>query len=181
MVAWANTTSSTPRTKKLEVYQSLLGIFLALFLLSGCHHAPSLPEASLEKTLQAIPRVKEDEAARLAHEAHTYTHALKARYGATASPRLHNLWVNLGFKERGLCWHYAHDLFAHVRSLALESVESVIVVANLGSYWEEHSAVVVTCKGCDITQGVVLDAWRNPEGIFYAPVSGDSKYTWERR
>jgi hypothetical protein len=163
------------------VYQSFLIAFLALFLLSGCHPAPSLPKASLEEKLRSIPRVNTEEAARLAQEAHTYAQVLKTRYGATSAPRLHNLWVNLGFKERGLCWHYAHDLFAHVRSLELGSIESVIVVANLGSYWEEHSAVVVTCKGCDISQGVVLDAWRSPEGLFYARTSSDPAYTWKKR
>ncbi|MBE0496520.1 MAG: hypothetical protein IBX45_08940 [Campylobacterales bacterium] len=163
------------------MYQSLLGIFLALFFLSGCHHAPVPPDVSLEAQLRAVPNTNADEAARLAHEAHTYAQVLKARYGATSVPRLHNLWVNLGVKDRGLCWHYAHDLFWHVRSLELKSYESIIVVANLGSYWTEHSAVVVTCKGCGIIQGVVLDAWRSPEGLFYTPVTKDPSYTWERR
>lgn len=160
------------------MYQGLLLAFAALFLFSGC--ARKVPESAQPlDVLLARLNAPQEEARLIAQAAHGRTALLKARYGATSSPRWHNALVNLGVKSRGLCWHYAHDLYTHLAPLA-PSLDTVVVVAHLGSWWKEHSAVVLTCKGCSIQQGVVLDAWRDANRLVYIRTSEDS-YPWRRR
>jgi len=158
------------------MYQSFLALFLALFL-AACSKAPA-PNQSLEDLLIGIG-ASQNEAKKLSQNAHIKTALLKAKYGSSLPPRWHNTLVNLGLKSRGLCWHYAHDLHADLAPL-VEKLEAIIAVAHLDSYWQEHSAVILTCKDCEIEKGVVLDAWRNSDGLFYAPVADDT-YPWRRR
>jgi len=158
------------------MHQSFLALFLAIFL-AACSKTP-VPNQSLEDLLVGVG-ASQIEAKNLSQAAHSKTALLKAQYGSTLPPRWHNTLVNLGLKSRGLCWHYAHDLHASLAPLT-DNLQAVIVVAHLDSWWSEHSAVVLTCKDCQIEKGVVLDAWRDSNGLFYSPVSNDS-YPWRKR
>jgi hypothetical protein len=159
------------------VHQGLLLCFAALFLFAGCAKAPE-PAHPLEVLLTRL-NAPPKEARLVSQVAHARTALLKTRYGVESSPRWHNALVNLGVKSRGLCWHYAHDLYTHLAPIA-PSLDTIVVVAHLGSWWKEHSAVVLTCKGCSVQQGVVLDAWRDTKHLVYIRASEDS-YPWRRR
>jgi hypothetical protein len=158
------------------MYQGFFALFLAIFL-AACTKTPT-PNQNLEDLLVGVG-ASTSEAKKLSHVAHKTTLLLKSQYGSTLPPRWHNTLVNLGLKSRGLCWHYAHDLHANLAPLT-KQLEAIIVVAHLDSYWQEHSAVVLTCKGCEIGKGIVLDAWRDSNGLFYLPVTKDS-YPWRIR
>lgn len=102
---------------------------------------------------------------------------LAAKYEVVKPALWHNILVNLGFKERGLCWHYAEDLINELKRLNLEHYDFYWAVAHQGSYFFEHNAVVVTPSGKKFEDGLVLDAWRNCGEIYWAQVSKD-KYPW---
>ena len=158
------------------MHQSFFILILAIFL-AACSKTPT-PNQSLEDLLAGVG-ASQDEARALSKAAFEKTALLKVQYGSSLPPRLHNTLVNLGVKSRGLCWHYAHDLHASLTPLTQE-LQAIIVVAHLDSWWQEHSAVVLTCKDCSIENGIVLDAWRDKEGLIYMPVHKDS-YPWRIR
>ncbi|NLC28294.1 MAG: hypothetical protein GX780_05920 [Campylobacteraceae bacterium] len=153
-------------------------IFLALLFFSGCSLKTPNTNQTLGELLQSIGTPKE-EALLLDKKAHDYALTLKDNYGSKLPPVWHNTFVNLGFKSRGLCWHYAHDLYEYIAPLT-KSLDAVIVVAHLGSWMKEHSALVLTCLGCSIEEGVVLDAWRDRKKLIYLPVKEDI-YPWRPR
>jgi len=93
---------------------------------------------------------------------------------------LHNLLVNTGLRERGLCWHWTQDLLAHLRSLPLPHYQLHWGIAHRGELFREHNSVVVTARGADFATGLVLDPWREAGELLWVAVADDS-YAWERR
>jgi len=156
--------------------QRLLLLFLAL-LFTSCSLKEPKVTVSLSSYLENLGAPK-NEALLIQKEAIEQTLKLKKSYGSSFNPRFHNLLVNLNLSKRGLCWHYAHDLYGHLSSFVNE-LDMIIVVANKDSLLE-HSAVVLTCKGCDIEEGMVLDAWRDKKKLFYILTKEDS-YKWSKR
>jgi hypothetical protein len=79
-----------------------------------------------------------------------------------------------------LCWHWADDLEARLAALNPQTLELHRAVARLGRSGE-HSAVVVTARGQDFDQGIVLDAWRHGGKLHWALVKDDRFfYPWIR-
>jgi hypothetical protein len=161
---------------KLDLRQGIV-LFIVALLFLGCAKIQK-PSKTLEELLVELGASKQ-EASLISQNAYMQTKILKTKYGVNLHPILHNTLVNLGLKSRGLCWHYAHDLYDALAPLVV-NLDAVIVVANLGSWLREHSALVLTCKGCEIDKGVVLDAWRDKDSLIYIPVKQDV-YSWRRR
>lgn len=92
-------------------------------------------------------------------------------------PLFHNLLVNLGFKQRGLCYHFVEDLLVELQSLPLTSLALHWGVARPGT-WREHNSIVVTAREQPFEEGMVLDAWRKPGKLFWTRVRSD-RYPWE--
>jgi hypothetical protein len=90
----------------------------------------------------------------------------------------HNVMVNLGLRQRGLCYEVADYLQAELRSLDLQSFDFHRIVAWRDNLWNEHNAVVVTARGRPWDSGVVLDAWRNAGALRWSPVKLDH-YPWQ--
>ena len=111
----------------------------------------------------------------------SYSYQLKDDYKLVSPPLFHNFLVNIGTKKRGLCWHFAYDMLAHIKSLKLTSFDYYIGGANIDDYWEEHNSLVITCNGCKFSEGIVLDPWRNSGKLFFSKVKDDLKYNWKQR
>ena len=90
----------------------------------------------------------------------------------------HNLLIALGLKDRGLCYHWTEDLMKRLQKLDLKTLELYWGVAYRGSELREHNCVVVTAKGQDFFEGIVLDPWRNSGNLFWARVTKDD-YPWK--
>jgi len=100
----------------------------------------------------------------------------------TDGPLLHNTKVNLGIRPRGLCWHWADDLEARLRSEGFASLDFHRAIANSdNSFRIEHSTVIVSARGQGMTDGVVLDPWRFGGALFWAPLPADTDYVWVPR
>jgi len=98
----------------------------------------------------------------------------------TRPPLLHNVLVNVGLRERGLCWHWTEDLLARLGDLPLDAYDLHWATAHRGEMFREHNSVVVTAKGGAFESGIVLDPWRDSGRLYFGPVQGD-RYPWEPR
>ncbi|WP_375174854.1 hypothetical protein [Pseudooceanicola sp.] len=131
--------------------------------------------------LELSPEVDPEEAARAARIAVTYPLELRARYGVTDPPLIHNTKVNMGLRSRGLCWHWADDLEARLAAEGFESLTLHRAIANATSLLIDHSTVVISARGATMEEGIVLDGWRNGGRLYWARVPDDRRYEWERR
>ena len=159
-----------------------LSIILLLFFFLGCAKEPKVPlhVKSLEQTLASISTHTND-IKKLSFEMSSYSLQLAAKYKLVSPPLFHNFLVNIGLKKRGLCWHFAYDMLAHAKKQNLTSFDYYIGGANINNYWEEHNALVVTCKGCSFQKGIILDPWRNSGTLYYSTIKDDQEYKWSQR
>ena len=164
---------------------NLFGIWIlgfGIFLLTGCaHHTPPAPSAirtaQLTAALTALdPSVDLHDAAILAKVATETSSELAAAYRVRPPAWLHNIYVNNGWRARGLCWHWAEDLQARLAREHFATLEIHRVIARRGTR-REHSGLGVTARGQDISHAVVLDAWRESGHLVWAPFAAD-KYPW---
>ena len=99
----------------------------------------------------------------------------------TSPPQYHNFLVNIGLKEKGLCYHWADALYLHFMKSDYPSFEFHLVGANIGEYWTEHNSLVIVGKGKPITSGIIIDPWRNAGKLYFSKVKDDSSYSWMHR
>lgn len=150
---------------------------------SGCKTVPETPVRTIAREstlLEAIisldTLIDETEASRLAAAAVRESLRLSDQYSAVRPPWVHNVMVNYGFRERGLCFHWTNDLFLQLHELNAKSVELHLAVARMDTR-KEHNAIVLTGRGKPFHSGIVLDAWRTSGKIYFGPVAAD-KYPW---
>lgn len=120
------------------------------------------------------------EARRLAETSISYSLFLADEYRLVRPPYLHNILVRIGLKERGLCYQWTEDLMNRLTLLELKSFHLHEGVAHKGSELREHNSVVVTAKGQEFSEGIVLDPWRDSGNLYWALVKTD-RYKWEKR
>lgn len=162
--------------------------FLCAGLLSGlliaCSHSAPVTE-SVDKIVELshaigslsseIPPADADQTSRVLIN----TAVTLANEYDMASPALyHNMLVNMGFRERGLCCHWAEDLHAKLRELDVASLKFDWLVARQGNQLREHNTVVIYPVKATWQQGIVFDPWRKAGIPYWTAVEGD-KYPWE--
>jgi hypothetical protein len=165
-----------------------LGVILLAVLLSGCgSQLPKLyntKEHRLSEMIIAMDSsVDKNEAKKLAHEAIVYSRTLAHKYKVGTSPWIHNFLVNVGLKNRGLCYQWADDLLRHLSTQHSQSIKLLPIGANIGEYWSEHNAIVVLPSHhfIPLNQGIVLDAWRHSGDLYFVSIGDDTKYQWQTR
>lgn len=159
---------------------------LALAVVAGCG-APPPPEAGdvtrLAAEIRALdPAVDPEEAARAARIAYEHAHQLALEYEITDPPIIHNSKVNMGLKPRGLCWHWAHDMEERLKQEQFQTLDLHRAVADAANAFRlEHSTAIISAKGADYDEGIVLDPWRRGGRLTAMPVKQDDAYNWEPR
>jgi hypothetical protein len=166
------------------IYQTARRGLVALvlgFVLAGCTTPPNAadPAGLTPRLLQLGAAVDAEEADALATTACDYSWQLARTYRVVRPARWHNLLVNCGLRQRGLCYHWADDLGARLDALQLRSLVLHHAVAHQGSWLREHNALVVTAVGQPFEQGLVLDAWRGSGRLFLTAVTAD-QYPWKK-
>lgn len=154
-------------------------------VLTGCSARLSRLKDGLEVSIPPLaerlsalsPAVRHDEARQVARVALERSLKLAQTYRVVRPPLLHNALVNLGLKRRGLCHHWAADLFTELRSREFASLEIRWGIARAGTL-REHNAIVITARGEAFEKGIVLDAWRRSGNVHWCEVAKDS-YPWE--
>jgi hypothetical protein len=125
------------------------------------------------------PDVSPEEAGRLAEMAMNTSAELAVEYGAHRPAWLNNMLVNAGVRERGLCYHWATDLFARLQPDHYQTLELHSAVARIKTS-REHNAIVVTARGQAFQDGIVLDPWRECGRLYWGNVAQD-RYPWVPR
>ncbi len=162
--------------------------FAALIVLGACaappqggpgHYEPDQVLA-LRNAIQALgPDVDPEEAARAARIAYQYTRQLAEEYEIEDSPLIHNTKVNAGKKPRGLCWHWAEDIENRLDAEQFETLEMHRAIANASNpFLIDHSTAIISAKGDDMFDGIVLDPWRKGGILTWNKTLEDPRYTW---
>ena len=143
------------------------------------HSRPTDASALRESLLSLGPEVAYDEAYRVAETAFRVSGELADEYRVGESAIFHNMLVNAGLRDRGLCYHWAEDMEAALQRLSLYTIDVHRVISREETI-REHNAIVVTAKGQPVGKGIVLDGWRDSGDLFWGPVSQD-KYPWREK
>jgi len=175
-------------------------LLLAVFLLVACSSAPRASRGPSGKSpssdgavkdvyLEKIGALQNDvsalnrqanvlEARQIAETAVTYSKDLAEEYDLVRPAVLHNVFVRMGLKDRGLCYHWTEDLIQRLQSLDLKTYQLHWGVAYRGSELREHNSVVITANRDAFENGMVLDPWRNSGDLYWALVKADN-YPWK--
>ncbi|HEY1770912.1 MAG TPA: hypothetical protein VGG02_11735 [Chthoniobacterales bacterium] len=159
-------------------------LFLAILMLlcAGC--VGEMPRednspAALARALCALsPTVDRAEAERAADCAYATCARLKREYRVVGPAVFQNGLVNLGLREKGLCYQWTEDLLAALQPLHLRTLRIHWVIAHPGSYLESN-ALVLTARGQSVRDGIVLDAWRHAGRLYWNATAADRAFGWE--
>ncbi len=162
----------------MTLLRLLLCCLLCCLLLPSCQYAPpmgyaeSVPVVQKRSQLQvkllellpeperSLPAAQE-EARWLADTAFKASAAIARQYEPCLPGWLNNRLVNsrLHLQERGLCWHYANDMYRELRRRHLVYFRIACCVRDQGK-GSEHNCVFLAAREAVLPQAVVLDAWR---------------------
>ena len=117
------------------------------------------------------------EAGQVAETAIAYSSVLAEEYDLVRPAVLHNVFVRLGIRDRGLCYHWTEDLMRQLQQLDLKTYQLHWGVAYRGSELREHNSVVITARDEPFETGMVLDPWRNSGDLYWALIQKD-EYPW---
>ncbi|MCP5087053.1 MAG: hypothetical protein GY952_09665 [Rhodobacteraceae bacterium] len=174
----------------LKKIAGILGL-LVLVAVTGCAKAPqSGPPAPQQRQIEELeheilalgPEVDPAEAARAARLAYEYAHQLAIEYKITDPPLVHNYKVNRGLRPRGLCYHWAEDMESRLLKENYRTLDIHRAIGNPDKVFRiDHSTAIVSRRGDNMYQGLVLDPWRNGGALHWAPVVEDKDYDWQPR
>ena len=164
----------------------LLGLSSCASTNSSLEQSPDVESHRLQQLDQSIQALGTDispvESKRAANIAIEYSKTLAQEYELAGPPLFHNLMVQIGARERGLCIHWTTDLMARLQQEKFSSLYFHRAIANYETMFRfEHSSVIVSARGSSIEQGLVLDPWRNSGQLYWAPTLQDKGYRWEPR
>ena len=148
-----------------------------LVLLTGCASATGSPKDLANRLCGLSPTIDPAEATLTAETAYSYSLQLAKEYRVVRPALFHNILVNWGIRQRGLCFQWADDLSAKLQTLHLRSFDMHRGVANLDTR-HEHSSVVLTAVGQPFDKGIALDAWRHSGHLVWVGVKEDPDYPW---
>ena len=174
------------------------GLFLliSLFLFTACTITPKPPSKSevskLSREIVSLspknpsqknpsPKISQSKATIISDDIYKEVNHLTEKFSLISPPWFHNFLVNVGLREKGLCYHWADALYIHLMQKGYSEVEFHLVGANIGEYFFEHNAIVIVGKGKNVSEGIVLDPWRNSGKLFHGTVKKDKKYQWKHR
>lgn len=132
--------------------------------------------------LQSLEQnITKKESQRLSRDIFLKREELAKTFEVTSPPQYHNFLVNIGLREKGLCYHWSDALYSYLSGQDYASFEFHLMGTHIGEYWSEHNVLVVIAKGQRIEEGVIIDAWRNPDALYFSKVEDDKKYVWSHR
>ncbi len=149
-----------------------------LAVVASCQYAPPVGYAESAPVVQKRARLSEhllrllpeeqrresavqEEARWLSDTAYKAAAAIARLYDPCLPGWLNNRLVNSRFnlQERGLCWHYEHDMYRELRRRKLSYFRVGCCVRDQGR-GSEHNCVFVAGKDARWPEAVILDAWR---------------------
>lgn len=169
-----------PVLKQFRILRSLL----ITLVVTACTHV-SVPEnisSEIDNFTQAISALSTDvlvaDASQTSRVLINTAIELADEYNMASPALYHNLLVNTGFRERGLCCHWAEDLHVKLRELEISSLKFDWLVARHGSQLREHNTIVIYAAESNWLEGIVFDPWRKAGVPYWTKVTGD-EYPWQ--
>lgn len=161
-------------------------LLLISYLLAGCVVTePSVSETKttqLSILLESLDRhIPQEEARQLSKDIFYKTQQLTKEFELTSPPQFHNFLVNVGLRDKGLCYHWSDALYLYLSQKKYTFFEFHLMGANIGEYFYEHNALVVVSKGGRVEEGIIIDPWRDSGNLYFSKVSEDAKYKWKHR
>ena len=158
---------------------------LAIVLsVSSCAHRPH--EATTRKARAAelaacihedYPSVPSPTVRRFAAEAVEGAADLRESYGVNLTAWGHNFMVNTGMRPRGLCYHWAFDLYRHLDEHVPPGLQMSLVSAYVGNSFREHHAIGLHALGEEWEEGILLDGWKHGGNLIFKRFS-ETKTPW---
>lgn len=158
---------------------------LALGFLAACGSPQSETDdvAALAQALRQLsPEVDPAEARRAAEISYRHTAELAVAYEITDPPIVHNTKVNMGIKPRGLCRHWAEDMEKRLKAENFQTLDIHRAIANADNPFRlEHSTALISAKGDDMYDAIVIDPWRKGGVLTWIATREDTRYNWRPR
>lgn len=164
----------------------LFKLVLLSFFLVGCVTTAPLNSQNdlrqLSTLLQSLDKnISQEEAKQLSQDIFHQTQMLTKEFELTSPPVWHNFLVNVGVREKGLCYHWSDALYVYLSKKQYDSFDFHQMGADIGKYFMEHNVLVVVSKGGKLEDGVIIDPWRDSGKVYFSKVSEDTKYKWKHR
>lgn len=159
-------------------------VLCIVVVLSGC----SVKQEAINKGNDKIEMLAQDlmalgknvdkkEAYHFAKEALSYPRVLAKQYDLATPATYHNMLIHLGYRKRGLCFHWTEDMMAHLKKQNYKSFDLRWAVSDKGGE-EEHNSVVAVAKGAPFESGILIDPWRNSGDLYWGKMPLDEKFKW---
>ncbi len=164
------------------IHYSRLCSILILALVTSCVNPGSSTmraqqAARLSHDLQQLSTtVSKREADKMATTAIEQSIRISQDYKPIRLAWLNNSLVNIGLRQRGLCYHWRNDLFPPLFKLESKTLKLRLATSSRGKYFE-HNAIVVSAKDTTFEQGLILDPWRGGGHLWWGRL-GEDKYPW---
>ncbi len=163
---------------------ALRNFIFCLTLAAACcvlaHPAQAGDAKSIKRFREAIvalaPTVDPAEAALVSEISHVTARRLQKQWRVVPPANFQNFLIHVGARERGFCFHWAHDIGAQLKKLPLKTLELHWAEAHANSRLE-HNVVVVTARGQPLRSGYIIDGWRATGRLLWWPVLKD-EYPW---
>lgn len=164
----------------------IFAIFSLLsFVLVSCSNSVGSPEfrrqraAELSLQMQNLsPKVDKKEADAISTALIETAAANKKKYGIIFHRWLHNAMINGGMRERGLCYHWADDMYDVIKKENPKTLAFCKVVGYNGELYREHHGVSLYAKGGSWEDGIIIDGWRKTGRLHFSPLKSDI-YPWK--
>jgi hypothetical protein len=123
------------------------------------------------------PDVDPDEAQLISETSHHTARRLQKEWRVSPISIFQNFLIHIGARDRGFCFHWAHDIGLELRKIPLKTLVLHWAEAYPGTHLE-HNVVVVTAVGQPLSTGYIIDGWRASGRLLWWPVSKD-EYPWK--
>ena len=123
------------------------------------------------------PEVDPAEAQLVALTAHQTSRRLQKEWRVVPPANFQNFLIHIGARQRGYCFHWAHDIGAQLRKLPLKTLVLHWAEAYPNTHLE-HNVVVVTARDQPFRTGYIIDGWRAAGRLLWWPVIKD-EYPWK--
>jgi len=158
-------------------------LLISFFLLGCTAHLSSTPQIQhLSTLLRTIDKsIPKEASGSLSQEIYKHTQVLGKAFKLTSPPTYHNFLVSIGAREKGLCYDWSDALYIHLKSQKHPYFTFHLMGSNIGEYWSEHNALVISSKNHSLDEAILIDPWRNSGELFFSKVKDDKKYQWTHR
>ncbi len=123
------------------------------------------------------PSVDPLEAQMVSETSHHTARELQKKWRVFPFALVQNFLIHVGARDRGFCFHWAHDIGMELRKLPLKTLQLHWAEAYPNTHLE-HNVVVVTTPGQPIGSGYLIDGWRAAGRLLWWPVKKD-EYPWK--